>query len=255
MWYVTEKEDDPFFPKYYYRCPICLTFSAPQIYFPQDKYVSLPIDFYGKGELTDSLTSLRVESLRNAIGGDLLGAVLLDLGSGGGWLSKRFVHDIPDGEAFAVEVDTRLRDAYYLDEPRIRFVPMLIDDFLAVFGEEVNAHTRVGADVVIMTDVLEHLVYPDRTIELVFNALRQGGVGYFVVPNSRTFQHPDPYPVSDTAVDWRHAKHTCQHIWTMSPQAFEGMFVAAGFTVLAHDQDVETTVRRDGVYSTVIVRR
>lgn len=255
MWRVSDKEDDPFFPKYYFRCPSCWSYSAPQIYFPDDKYTTLPLEFYGKGEMTDCLTRLRVESILRGLGGDPRGLVLLDLGSGGGWVSKRFVCDVPDGRALAVDADTRLRDRYYSSESGIEFVPELIDSFLDRFGSEVLRGERVGADAVIMTDVLEHLLWPDTTAQLVFRALRPGGIGYFVVPNSHTFQEPEPYPISAAAVDWNHAKHTCQHIWTMTPEAFEGIFTRAGWAVLSHDQEGETEIRRDSVYSTIIARR
>ena len=255
MWRVSDKEDDPFFPKYYYRCPDCSSFSAPQIYFPADKYATLALEFYGKGEKTDVLTEVRVGSMLHALCGEPRDPLLLDLGSGGGWLSRRFVGSVAGGRALAVDADTRLRDVYYQADRDIEFVPELIDEFLEGFGDEVARGERVGADAAIMTDVLEHLIWPDATVELVMRALRPGGVGYFVVPNSRTFQVPEPFPVPASAVEWGHAKHTCQHIWTMSPEAFESIFVRAGFTLLIHDQDVETQIRRDAVFSTVIVRR
>jgi SAM-dependent methyltransferase len=255
MWRVSDKEDDPFFPKYYYRCPVCLSFSAPQIYFPTDKYETLALEFYGKGEQTDLITDVRVRSMLRELAGDPCGAVLLDLGSGGGWLSRRFVSDVPGSRALAVDADPRLHDPYYQDDSSIEFVPERIDDFLHRFGGETSRGERAGADAAIMTDVLEHLLWPEATVQLVLRALRPGGVGYFVVPNSWTFQVPKPFPVAAAAVDWAHAKHTCQHIWTMSPEAFERIFVRAGFSVLRHDQALETDIRRDAVYSTVVVRR
>jgi SAM-dependent methyltransferase len=232
-----------------------MSFSAPQIYFPGDKYDTLPIEFYGKGHLTDALAGLRVGSLVRELGDAAPGSVLLDLGSGGGWVAKRFVNDVRDGRALAVEVDDRLRDPYYSDIVGVEFVPELIDDFLEPFAARVEHGVEPGADAVVMTDVLEHLLWPEATVELIFRALRPGGVGYFVVPNSLTFQPPHPFPIPGLAVDWSHAKRTCQHIWMMSPQAFEAMFSNAGFGVLRHDQQLETDVRKDSVYSTLIVRR
>ena len=217
MWRISDKEDDPFFPKYYYRCPVCLSFSAPQIYFPVDKYETLALEFYGKAEQTDLLTDVQVRSMLQELAGDPCGAVLLDLGSGGGWVSKKFVSEVPGSRALAVDSDIRLRDPYYQDDSSIEFVPELIDDFLSRFGGETSRDERTGADAAIMTDVLEHLLWPEATVQLVFRALRPGGVGYFVVPNSLTFQEPEPFPVAAAAVDWAHAKHTCQHIWAMSP--------------------------------------
>jgi SAM-dependent methyltransferase len=255
MWRVSDKESDPFNPKFFYRCPYCMSFSAPQIYFPADKYDTLPIEFYGKGHLTDVLAGLRVGSLVRELGGSAPGSVLLDLGSGGGWVAKRFAQDVAAGRALAVEVDSRLGDPYYSDVDGVEFVPELIDDFLIPFAERVERGEQAAADAAIMTDVLEHLLWPEVTVELIHRALRPGGVGYFVVPNSLTFAPPHPFPVAVGAVDWDHAKHTCQHIWMMSPEAVEGMFSRVGFTVLAHDLNLESDVRRDSVYSTLIVRR
>jgi SAM-dependent methyltransferase len=255
MWRVTDKEDDPFFPIFYYRCPSCLSFSAPQIYFPSDKYETLPIDFYGKGAATDALSKLRVGTVLRHLDGDTSRSVLLDLGSGGGWASKEFTAQVPEGRALAVEVDTRLQEPYYTESSRVEFVPRLIDDFLAQLIGAVETGEREGADGAIMTDVLEHVIWPERTVELAFRAMRPGGIGYFVVPNSLTFQAPAPASVACSEVDWPHARHTCQHIWTMTPEAFEAMFERAGWTVLAHDLQSETDLRQDGVYSAVIVRR
>jgi SAM-dependent methyltransferase len=255
MWRVTEKENDPFFPIFYYRCPSCLSFSAPQIYFPADKYETLPIEFYAKGAASDTLSKLRVESLLRHLNGDTSRSVLLDLGSGGGWASKEFTAQVPEGHALAIEIDTRLREPYYDEFTHVQFVPMLIDDFLAQYISAVERGERGGADTAIMTDVLEHVLWPERTVELVLRAMRPGGIGYFVVPNSLTFQAPAPAPVAPSEVDWAHAKHTCQHIWTMTPGAFEAMFERAGWTVLAHDLQSESDIRQDGVYSAVIVRR
>ena len=195
-----------------------------QIYFPADKYEALPIEFYAKGAAEDTLSRLRVEALRRYLNGAASGSVLLDLGSGGGWASKEFTAQVPGGHAVAIEVDTRLREPYYATASDVEFVPMLIDDFLAQFITAMERGEREGADAAIMTDVLEHLLWPERTVELVFHAMRPGGIGYFVVPNSLTFQAPAPAQIVSSEVDWPHAKHTCQHIWTMTPAAFEAMF-------------------------------
>lgn len=92
------------------------------------------------------------------LAGDPCGAVLLDLGSGGGWFSRRFVNDVPGSRALAVDADTLLHDPYYQDDSSIEFVPERIDDFLNRFGGETSGGERAGADAAIMTDVLEHLL-------------------------------------------------------------------------------------------------
>src|SRR5262249_55024413 len=164
------------------------------------KYETLPLEFYGKGDLTDRVTQVRVGSILREFRGDPRGALLLDLGSGGGWVSKRFVCDVPNGRALAVDADIPLRDRYYSVDSSIEFAPELIDLVLERLGRDVLHGERVGADAVIMPDVLKDLLWPDTTVQLVSRALRPGGIGYFVAPNPRPFQVPKPFPLSATAV-------------------------------------------------------
>lgn len=248
IWRVSDKEDDPFIPKYYFRCPHCGSFSAPKIVFPKEKYSTLPIEFYAKGPLTGQLAETRVSAIRTRLEGGA--PLLLDLGAGGGWVAKAFVSSLPGASAIACEADARLEAVYYADAAGVRFEGRWIDDFLDDFVARGRA-----ADAVAMTDVLEHMIFPEATVRRIHKAMRPGGIGYFVVPNAQTFMPPHPFPVAARDVDWPHALRTCQHIWMMSPEAFEGLFTAAGFEVLAHDLALETDIRRDSVYSTVIVRR
>lgn len=247
IWKVTDKEADAILPKYYYRCPRCKSFSAVNIYFPQEKYEQVPLEWISIGEVKKELNRARVRRLQAAFG-DTFSAkpLLLDLGSGEGCFTNCFLDAYPDGRAIAVEADARLKEKFYGDA-RITFVPRFIEEFLEDDASE------CAPDVVVLTDVLEHLIQPEEMLSRIAARMTRGSHAYIVVPNAATFgAGPRHVPAGD--VEWAHANVTCQHIWMMEPETLRRM-VAANFDILDESTTFETGIRQDSVYSSFIARK
>jgi len=245
---VTEKEDDPILPKYYYRCPRCASFSAPNIYFPLDKYVEVPLECFSIPDAKWALNRERVRLIEERA--SLPGSpVVFDLGSGEGCFSACIAERFPNGRVHAVESDVRMRDKFYGGYAQVTFEPMFIERFL----EQVTADAAgPRADLVVLTDVLEHLVTPEDTLSQVSRALAPRGWLYAVVPTARTFDAP--VRRANREIDWAHANRTCQHIWMYEPEAFLEL-VGAHLDVRWSDDRLETDLRRDSAYLAVLARK
>lgn len=247
IWKVTDKENDAILPKYYYKCRHCGSFSAVNIYFPLDKYEQVPLEYISIGEAKWALNRARVRRIQ-AVRGSALPAepLLFDLGSGEGCFTACFLEAYPQGTAVAVEADARLRDKFYGD-PRITFVPRFIEDFLA------DDTPPQAPDLVVLTDVLEHLIQPEEMLERIAARMERHSLAYIVVPNARTFgAAPHPVPADD--VDWAHANITCQHIWMIEPKRLRAL-IAGRFEILDESTEFETDLRRDSVYSSFVARK
>jgi SAM-dependent methyltransferase len=246
---VTDKQDDPILPRYYFKCPACETYSAPNIYFPTDKYTSVPLEFITITELKTAINRARVARLTASSYGLPDDAVLYDLGSGEGAFTHAFTEHFPRATAFACEADDRLKDKFYRDNVRIHFVNQFIEDFL---DEQIETSRYPGADLVVLTDVLEHVVEPESLLSRVCRVMSDHGLAYIVVPNASTLG-PGTWR-SNNEVDWAHANRTCQHIWMYEHREFMEL-VQQSFEVLDTDETFETDLRRDSIYTTVVARR
>lgn len=244
---VTNKETDLIYPKYYYKCRRCGSFSAVNIYFPQDKYEDdfqhLSID-----DLKRRLAASRVEWLKShaEIADD---AIIFDLGAGEGAFAHALAEAFPRSQVYAVEADERIAGKFYGQDPRVTFVPGFIDAFL-------NKQDRPSADLIILTDVLEHLIWPEEVLDQIVTALSPRGLLYMTTPNARTFENdaPFPLPVRPSQVDWPHANRTCQHIFMIEPSLLSHL-VSGRLDIVAETDEFETSIRRDSVYSTILGRK
>jgi 2-polyprenyl-3-methyl-5-hydroxy-6-metoxy-1,4-benzoquinol methylase len=250
LWRVTDNEVDPIFPKYYYRCPQCGSFSAVNLYFPVDKYEEMPLEAMHISDIKKCLNVTRITWIEQhaELPED---TIAFDLGAGEGCFSHAFSASHPKATVFAVEADARIEDKFYTTNDRVIFVPMYIEDFLR--RPPMNVAGR-HPDLVVLTDVLEHVLAPEQILEAVARTLAPGGVAYLTVPDANTFQAPHPYPARPGTIDWQHANRTCQHLWMMQPETFFSM-VSEYFDVVAESQSLETDIRKDSVYTTILARK
>lgn len=121
--------------------------------------------------------------------------VLYDLGSGEGCFTACFLEAFPNARVVAVELDVRMRDRFEREYQRAQFVPEFIEVFL-------NAAVRdPTADLIILTDVLEHAVEPEALLALIAHALKPSGFAYITLPNADSYG-TFPHHVSASEIDW-----------------------------------------------------
>lgn len=250
LWKVTDKEADLIYPKYYYKCPHCATYSAVNLYFPVEKYEEMPLEAMHIGEMKRQLNRTRVNWLKARVSfpGDL---TLFDLGAGEGCFVHEFTDATPHARAYAVDGDARLQVRFYSQNERVIFIGKPIEVFLQEIGGD---HSFPRAHVIVMTDVLEHVLSPEDLLQDLTRVLAPGGFAYLTVPNACTFQYPAPVPVPAEGVDWAHANRTCQHLWMMQPEVFRNI-VSKHFHIVDETQALETDIRRDSVYSTILAQK
>lgn len=241
-------QHDPITPPYFYRCEMCGTLSAVNLYFNSESYSQIPIDAYCIPEAKWKLNRDRVEWIR-ARGGTVLphDAVLYDLGSGEGCFTACFLDAFPDARVFAVELDARMRDRFQREYCRAQFVPEFIETFLTA------AMRNAKADLIILTDVLEHAVEPEALLSLIARALKPGGFAYITLPNADSYG-TFPYHVPASEIEWNLANWTHQHLWMMNPRVLNDI-INRTFVLREMSRTFETGIRRDGDYSTFLVQR
>jgi SAM-dependent methyltransferase len=249
LWRVTDKEADLIFPQYFYRCSVCGSFSAVNLYFPVEKYEEMPLDVMHISETTLALNNARVAWIAKHTTLPE-NAVAFDLGAGVGCFSHTFASANPKATVFAVEADARMKERFYSTNDRVKFIPMYIEAFLPQSGSMAGGRR---ASLVVLTDVLEHVLAPERILEAVARTLVPGGLAYLTVPDANTFQLPHPYPANAGTIDWAQANRTCQHLWMMQPNTFRGI-ISAYLDVVAESQTLETNIRKDSVYTTILAR-
>jgi trans-aconitate methyltransferase len=246
-WQVTDKEDDIIYPGFMYRCPICRSFSALNLYFPVEKYEGHSIDSMFIDEAKRRLNMRRLEWIMERVRLPPT-PVLYDLGAGEGCFSHVFAETFPRALVVAVEGDAKVEAKFYGTLPNVTLVSSYIEPFLA----EPPPGTP-QADLMNLTDVLEHVLDPERTLALMQNRLADGGHAYITVPDAWTFQPPFPLHVASEQVDWRAANRTCQHLWMLTPDTLKTVIERA--LDIINVDGFETDIRRDSVYTTVLARR
>jgi SAM-dependent methyltransferase len=245
IWRVIRTQDQVN-AQYCYRCGDCGTFSAVNLRFEPNSYSRHPIDAYSIPPLKVEVNDLRVAFMRERVTLPSDQPVIYDLGSGEGAFTAAWRRALPLAEIVSVEADERMLDKFHAEYAGSRFVRAYIEDFLA------EAVLEPRADVLLLTDVLEHVVDPDGLLKLMMGALRPGGVAYITLPTAASFAAPTPCPPGE--VDWAIANVTCQHLWLMDPALLVAMMRRHG-ELLDHSDRFETDLRRDAVYSTFLLRR
>ena len=235
-------------PPYFYRCETCGTLSAVNLYFNPESYSQIPIEAYCIPEAKWQLNRDRVEWIR-VRGGMAFphNPVLYDLGSGEGCFTACFLEAFPNARVVAVESDVRMRDRFEREYQRAQFVPEFIEVFL-------NAAVRdPTADLIILTDVLEHAVEPEALLALIAHALKPSGFAYITLPNADSYG-TFPHHVSASEIDWDLANWTHQHLWMMNPKVLNDL-INRDFVLREMSRSFETDIRRDADYSTFLVQR
>jgi len=178
-------------------------------------------------------------------------AVVFDLGAGEGCFVNVFTEFYPGATVYAVEADSRLEKRFYSNNPRVVFVPMYIEAFLDRSLKDAGMQRPF---LIVLTDVLEHLLAPEQLLRTIAQVLVPGGHAYLTVPDAKTFQAPFPFAVPSQSVDWPQANRTCQHLWMMQPEVFRNL-VSKDFSIVADAGPLETNIRKDSNYSTLLAQR
>jgi SAM-dependent methyltransferase len=234
-------------PAYFYRCAACRTLSAVNLAFNPDSY-ALPIENYSIPLNKWLLNRSRVEWIRDRVGTNFPAfPVVYDLGSGEGAFTASFLEYFPQARVVAVERDERFRHRFLQEYQGAEFVPELIEPFLA------KAAQAPEADLINLTDVLEHVLEPERILHMIANALKPAGHAYITAPNAASYRDA-PRHVGQSEIDWDVANFTCQHLWMMTPYILNRL-VNAAFDIRESSRSFEWKIRRDADYSTFLVQR
>jgi 2-polyprenyl-3-methyl-5-hydroxy-6-metoxy-1,4-benzoquinol methylase len=250
LWRVTDKDADLIFPQFYYKCPSCSSFSAVNLYFPAEKYHEMPLDAIHISEVKLQLNGERLSWMKQIVTFPE-DPVVFDLGAGEGCFAHVFADAYPSAGVYAVEADARLENKFYSQKKNVFFVPMYIERFLQDVMKPHSAWPRPF--LIVMTDVLEHVLAPEQLLERIAQTLVPGGYAYLTIPDADTFQAPLPYPVAPRSINWAQANRTCQHLWAIQPGIFRDL-VSKFFMILAASQQLETNIRKDSVYSTILAQ-
>jgi SAM-dependent methyltransferase len=245
VWRVTHKTADLIYPEFMYQCPECRSYSAVNLYFPVEKYV--------EHDLGSMFIDAKKQALNEARFTYILdhaqlpeNAILYDLGAGEGCFSHVFAKGLPRSRVFAVEGDAKVEAKFYGTLPNVAFVHDYIEPFL-------KCRTKTPeANLMVLTDVMEHVIRPEDVLALMAGALAPGGLIYITVPDARTFGEPTPEHVPPWRLNWRRANRTCQHLWMLEPAVVESL-VARSFDIIDVDS-FETDIRKDSVYTTVLAK-
>ncbi|WP_459086598.1 class I SAM-dependent methyltransferase [Mesorhizobium sp. A556] len=247
VWRVTNKTSDLIYPEFMFRCPECSSYSAVNLYFPVEKYVEHDVGAMFIDTKKQALNEARFDWVLSH-GQMAANAVLYDLGAGEGCFSHVFATRLPESRVFAIEGDAKVEAKFYGSLANVRFVPQYIEPFLKNPTDDIPK-----ADLMVLTDVMEHVISPEDVLGLIAGALAPGGLIYLTVPDARTFSDPVPEHVLPHRLDWQRANRTCQHLWLLTPTMVETL-MAKTFDVI-EVSGFETDIRRDSVYTTVLARR
>jgi ubiquinone/menaquinone biosynthesis C-methylase UbiE len=128
-----------------------------------------------------------VNDVRRALGGQVAGKMLLDLGAGMGGLSVALMRELcPEGlrlQAMDYNPDY-CRIASLRAERYGLSLPILV-----AAGESLP-YASAAFDVVVCLDVLEHVADAGRVLSEIYRVLKAGGVVLTTVPNRHAFRDP-----------------------------------------------------------------
>jgi SAM-dependent methyltransferase len=235
-------------PPYFYCCGMCGTLSAVNLYFNVESYSQVPLEAFHIPDAKRQLNRARVDWIRFQAGtGFPCNPVAYDLGSGEGAFTACFLEAFPHARVFAVEADERMRQRFAAEYERAEFVAELIETFLEA------AVRNPEADLIILTDVLEHAVEPEALLRLIAGALKPSGFAYITLPNVDSYG-TFPHHVPALEVDWNLANQTYQHLWMINPQVINSI-INRTFVMREISRTFETNIRGDGDYSTFMVQR
>ena len=234
-------------PPYFYRCETCRTLSAVNLFFNAQSYSLVPIDAYCIPDVKWQLNRARVDWFRARTAAEFPDdPVVYDLGSGEGCFTACVCEAFPQARVVAVESDERMRQRFATEYQAAEFVPEFIEAFL-------ETAPKPGADLIILTDVLEHAVEPEALLGLIAGALKPSGFAYITLPNADSYGS-FPYHIPASEIDWNLANWTCQHLWMIEPRLLNEI-INRRFALREMSRTFETNIRRDGDYSTFLVRR
>lgn len=234
-------------PAFFYHCESCGSLSAVNLHFNAESYSQVPIESYIIPELKWQLNRARVDWILARTGsGFPSDPIVYDLGSGEGAFTACFLETFPRARVIAVETDERMKQRFAAEYERAEFVPELIETFLE------QAIGKREADLIILTDVLEHTLHPETLLGLIAGALKRSGFGYLTLPNVDSYgSFPHPVPASE--IDWDLANWTCQHLWMIEPRVLNDM-INRIFVIREMTRTFETNIRKDSDYSTYLVQ-
>lgn len=244
IYYVGEY-DNSVWSSYYYRCPGCRSFSAVNIHFEPGSYAEVSIDLYSIPDLKRTLNSERVNWIRHRANIPRA-AVIYDLGAGEGAFTHALRTSFPEGRIYSIEFDQRMPARFAIEYAGATVVAKYIEQFLGTDG------IAGTADLIVLTDVLEHVVNPRSLLSQILNALRPGGYAYITVPNSESLLQQTPVTSGDVA--WEKANRTCQHLWVLDKRQLL-LLVSEFGELVEYSSTFETQLRNDSAYSTFLLRR
>jgi hypothetical protein len=104
-------------------------------------------------------------------------------------------------------------------------------------------------DLIVCSQVLEHVSYPDRILQQIKRLLRQETILYLEVPLEGLFMEP-----VDNNARGRGKRHWHEHINFFSPSSLNALASRCGFCVLAQDTLPVSLGWRDAMVQTLICR-
>src|SRR5262249_4252012 len=145
-------------------------------YFEPDSYALHPIDAYSIPDQKRYLNSTRVQWIRDRFKYFPDGPTIYDLGSGEGAFTSALKDGFVGAAITAVEADTRMLAKFAEEYDKVTFIPEYIEPFLA--------NHEASAELIVLTDVLEHVIDPRALLRLMIAALKPGMVAYITAPNA-----------------------------------------------------------------------
>ena len=178
IWKVVDASDNVT-SAYYYRCPACISYSAVNLHFELDSYVQQPIEAYNIPDQKRDLNRGRVQWIREHFEYFPAAPTIYDLGSGEGAFTKALRDSFAGATIMAVEADIRMHEKFQEEYHGVTFVPEYIEPFLV--------KRETSAELIVLTDVLEHVIDPRALLRLMIAALKPGMVAYITAPNGASY--------------------------------------------------------------------
>ena len=196
-----------------------------------------------------------VEDVRRALGGQVQGRVVLDLGAGMGGLAVALMRELGP---LGLRLHAMDYNPHYCRIARLRARRYALDLPVVVGVGEQLPYPSASFDLVVCLDVLEHVADPALVLAEIHRVLRPGGVALVTVPNRHAFRDPHyhlplinwlPRPLAELVVSLTgrskhhsplHDRQGLSELNTYTWGAFKRLAGQAGFAV------------RDQVYRRII---